>query len=134
MIGPRGLSVWLFKNTEPAGLAKPVSEPSFFLPSFFLSCGGIAQLEEHLLCKQGVVGSSPSTSTTLDVSHLGQWDTPFWQDGEDKGPKTRAGFLATTMIDRNDFGVSWNGELEKGGVVAGKDVFITIDVEALLEG
>ena len=26
--------------------------------------GGIAQLGEHLLCKQGVVGSIPSTSTT----------------------------------------------------------------------
>ena len=25
--------------------------------------GGIAQLGEHLLCKQGVVGSIPSTST-----------------------------------------------------------------------
>ena len=25
--------------------------------------GGIAQLEEHLLCKQGVIGSSPITST-----------------------------------------------------------------------
>jgi hypothetical protein len=27
------------------------------------SCGGVAQLGEHLLCKQGVVGSIPSTST-----------------------------------------------------------------------
>ena len=27
--------------------------------------GGIAQLGEHLLCKQGVVGSIPSTSTNL---------------------------------------------------------------------
>ena len=27
--------------------------------------GGIAQLVEHLLCKQGVIGSSPFTSTTL---------------------------------------------------------------------
>ena len=26
--------------------------------------GGIAQLGEHLLCKQGVVGSIPSASTT----------------------------------------------------------------------
>jgi hypothetical protein len=26
--------------------------------------GGLAQLGEHLLCKQGVVGSIPSTSTT----------------------------------------------------------------------
>ena len=25
--------------------------------------GGIAQLEEHLLCKQGVSGSNPLTST-----------------------------------------------------------------------
>ena len=28
-------------------------------------CGGIAQLEEHLLCEQGVTGSSPVTSTNL---------------------------------------------------------------------
>jgi hypothetical protein len=32
-------------------------------------CGGIAQLGEHLPCKQGVVGSNPSTSTMfLDSS------------------------------------------------------------------
>ena len=31
--------------------------------------GGLAQLVEHLLCKQGVTGSSPVTSTTrLDRS------------------------------------------------------------------
>ena len=29
--------------------------------------GGLAQLGEHLLCKQGVVGSIPSSSTTIDV-------------------------------------------------------------------
>ena len=28
-----------------------------------LSHGGIAQLVEHLLCKQGVIGSNPFTST-----------------------------------------------------------------------
>ena len=27
--------------------------------------GGLAQLGEHLLCKQGVVGSIPSSSTTV---------------------------------------------------------------------
>ena len=27
--------------------------------------GGLAQLGEHLLCKQGVVGSIPSTSTNI---------------------------------------------------------------------
>ena len=30
------------------------------------SSGGLAQLGEHLLCKQGVVGSIPSSSTKND--------------------------------------------------------------------
>ena len=32
--------------------------------------GGIAQLVEHLLCKQGVAGSSPTTSTTWEQMSL----------------------------------------------------------------
>ena len=31
--------------------------------------GGLAQLGEHLLCKQGVVGSIPSTSTIIIIVH-----------------------------------------------------------------
>lgn len=70
---------------------------------------------------------------TLDVSHLGQWRTPWWEGGVDKGPVTRAGFLATTRINRHDHGVSWNGELERNGVVVSHEVLITIDAEAILE-
>lgn len=70
---------------------------------------------------------------TLDVHYLGEWQTPYWEDGVDKGPVTRAGFLATTTIDRHDFGVSWNSPLEKGGIVVGNDVQIQIDIEALRE-
>ena len=69
--------------------------------------------------------------TILDVRYLGQWDTPFWEDGADKGPIARAGFVAETTINRHDFGVSWSGTMDKGGVVVGDDVLITIDVEAL---
>ena len=68
----------------------------------------------------------------LRVHYLGQWQTPWWEDGVDKGPKTRAGFVAKTTINRHDFGVSWNGPLEKGGVVVGDLVYITIDAEAVL--
>ena len=69
----------------------------------------------------------------LRVRYLGQWQTPWWEDGVDKGPKTRAGFVATTTINRHDFGVSWNASLEKEGVVVGSTVEITIDAEAILE-
>jgi len=68
---------------------------------------------------------------TLDVQYLGQWATPYWEDGVDKGPIARAGFLASTRVNRHDFGVSWNSALDKGGIVVGNDVLITIDVEAL---
>ena len=67
----------------------------------------------------------------LNTEYLGQWETPWWEDGVDKGPKTRAGFTATTKINRDDFKVSWNNSLDKGGVVVGNDVFITIDAEAI---
>jgi polyisoprenoid-binding protein YceI len=70
----------------------------------------------------------------LRVQYLGQWQTPWWEDGVDKGPKTRAGFVGTASINRHDFGVSWNGSLGRGGVVVGNTVEITIDAEAILEG
>jgi polyisoprenoid-binding protein YceI len=62
---------------------------------------------------------------TLDARYLGQGRSPF----ED----TRAGFTATTRLDRHDFGASWNSDMQDGGVVVGDEVLITIDVEAILE-
>src|SRR5262249_17415433 len=70
---------------------------------------------------------------TLHVSYLGQWPTPWWEDGVNKGPKTRAGFVATTQINRQDFGVSWQNPMDRGGIVVGDEIDITIDVEAVLE-
>ena len=69
----------------------------------------------------------------LDVSYSGSWETPWWEGDEDIGPKTRAGFVAKTKINRHDFGVSWNSTLEKGGIVVGNMVEIIIDAEAVLE-
>jgi polyisoprenoid-binding protein YceI len=71
---------------------------------------------------------------TLDVRYLGAWQTPWWEDGVDKGPRTRAGFVATARINRHDFGVSWNSVLDHGGIVVSDDVDITVDVEAILQG
>ena len=72
-------------------------------------------------------------SATLDVHYLGEWKTPWWEDGVDKGPKTRAGFVAKTSINRQDFGVSWNDTMDKGGIVVSDTVEITIDAEAIFQ-
>jgi polyisoprenoid-binding protein YceI len=73
----------------------------------------------------------------LRVRYLGTWPTPWWEevDGEwvNKGPKMRAGFVAETEINRHDFGVSWNDTIDRGGVVVGDTVYITIDAEAILD-
>lgn len=70
---------------------------------------------------------------TLDVAYLGEWLTPWWEKGVDLGPRRRAGFEATTTINRHDYGVSWNGALDRGGVIVSDEVAITIDVEAVSE-
>jgi len=70
---------------------------------------------------------------TLKVHYLGTWQTPWWEDGVDKGPKSRAGFVATGKLNRQDFGVSWNSIMDRGGLVVGDDVEITLDAEAILE-
>ena len=70
---------------------------------------------------------------TLDVEYLGMWQTPWWENGVDLGPKTRAGFVARGRLNRRDFGVSWNGVLDHGGIFVGDEVDITLDAEAIEE-
>ena len=52
--------------------------------------------------------------------------------GEVKDPygNIKVGASATAVINRQDFGVSWNAKLDKGGVVVGDEVKITLDIEA----
>lgn len=69
----------------------------------------------------------------MDVTYLGQWDTPWWEGDQNLGPRRRAGFVATTRINRHDFGVSWNDVVDRGGVVVSDMIDVTIDVEAVQE-
>jgi polyisoprenoid-binding protein YceI len=52
--------------------------------------------------------------------------------GESFGFNTaRAGFEATTKINREDFGLTWNVALETGGVLVGKEITLNIDAETI---
>ncbi len=53
--------------------------------------------------------------------------------GEGKDPRgtMRAGFTATTTINRKDFGMIWNKVLDSGQLMLGEDVEITLEVEGV---
>jgi polyisoprenoid-binding protein YceI len=58
-------------------------------------------------------------------------DSPAFGPGANGG--TKAGFSASVEIDRNDFGVSYNGPIPGGGTMIGDRVQITLDIEADLQ-
>jgi polyisoprenoid-binding protein YceI len=47
----------------------------------------------------------------------------------DQRGATRTGTAATTKLNRQDYGVTWNRTLDGGGLVVSDDVAVTIDVE-----
>jgi polyisoprenoid-binding protein YceI len=57
---------------------------------------------------------------------------PPAQRGLRRRRMSRIGFEATTRVNRHDFGVSWQDEIAGGGVVAGNEIDVVVDVEAIL--
>ena len=63
-------------------------------------------------------------SVELNCAFLGEVKNPL--NGE-----VTVGFTGTTNINREDFGLTWNQALETGGVLVGKEISITLDVEGV---
>ena len=57
------------------------------------------------------------------------FDLDFGGISADPWGGTRAGFEATTEINRKDFNLTWNVAIEGGGVLVGEKVKIALDVE-----
>ncbi|MHB8184761.1 MAG: YceI family protein [Dermatophilaceae bacterium] len=57
------------------------------------------------------------------------FDLDFGGVSQDPWGGTRAGFEATTEINRKDFDLSWNVAIEGGGVLVGEKVRIALAVE-----
>jgi polyisoprenoid-binding protein YceI len=53
--------------------------------------------------------------------------------GPDAYGGTRVGCAATTEINRNDWGVSYNGPIPGGGVAVSEKVTINLEIEAVLD-
>jgi polyisoprenoid-binding protein YceI len=53
--------------------------------------------------------------------------------GNDLYGNYKAGATAKTVINREDFGLTWNAALETGGVLVGKDVTIELDLQGSIQ-
>ena len=58
---------------------------------------------------------------TLEVEYFGPVRSPFGA--------ASMGFTAKTMVNREDYGLTWNVPMEGGGVMVGKDAKIVLEVE-----
>jgi polyisoprenoid-binding protein YceI len=61
------------------------------------------------------------------------FELDFGGFGTDPYGNYKAGASAKTVINREDFGLTWNAALETGGVLVGKDVTITLDLQGSLQ-
>lgn len=60
---------------------------------------------------------------TIPVEFLGTSKDPWGNE--------RAGFSASFVLNRKDYGVEWNKVLDAGGTLVGNDVTASIDLEAI---
>jgi polyisoprenoid-binding protein YceI len=62
---------------------------------------------------------------TLPVTYLGTAKDPWG--------KLRGGFEASIMLNRKEFGLTWNAALETGGFLVGDKVRITLSIQAIVQ-
>ncbi|NLP83699.1 YceI family protein [Microbacterium sp. CFH 90308] len=61
------------------------------------------------------------------------FDFEFGGFGIDPWGNYKAGATAKAIVNREDFGLTWNAALETGGVLVGKDITITLDLQGALQ-
>src|SRR3989344_8574923 len=93
-----------------------------------------------LVFKSGAVKEAAATTAKLEgVLTMHGVEKPVVLDvaihgvGKDPWGNVRAGFTATTKINRKEFGLNWNETLETGQLLVGEEVMITIEAEGILQ-
>ena len=101
--------------------------PEFFdaakLPDIKFETTGIKKEDGEWV----VTGQFTLHGVTKDIKLRGELSGPIL----DPMGKTRIGLMATTKINRLDYGITWNKKLDKGGVMIGEDVKISLNIEAV---
>lgn len=63
---------------------------------------------------------------SLDVEFDGMATDPFGN--------VRIGFSATTAVDREEWGLTWNAALETGGFLVSKKIILQLEISAIRQG
>ena len=93
-------------------------------PEITFKSTGVTQTAADRLRVDGALTIKGVTrQVPLEVEVLGQAKDPWGNE--------RAAFSATTSINRQEFGLTWNQVLETGGVMVGDRIDIAIDIEAV---
>lgn len=74
-----------------------------------------------------VIGDLTIRGKTMEVT----LDAVYQGKGQDPWGGERAGFEATTQIDRREWGLRWNQALETGGILVANEVKIELQVQAV---
>lgn len=69
--------------------------------------------------------------TMVGVTKPVTFEAEYTGIAKDPWGGTRAGFSASALIDRKDFGMSWNKSLDAGGFILGDEVNIDVEIEAV---
>jgi polyisoprenoid-binding protein YceI len=69
--------------------------------------------------------------TIKGITRSVDFDLEFDGVGPDPWGGTRAGFNASTEINRTEFGIEWNATLDTGGWLIGDKVKIELEIEAV---
>ncbi len=113
-------------DTRVAQRDAHLKSPDFFdvakFPAITFKSTKIHKKGAHLL----VSGDLTMHGVTKPVTLTASVSKPM----QDPWGNTRIGAEATATLNRKDFGLVWNKALDKGGVMVGDEVQLTIDVEA----
>jgi polyisoprenoid-binding protein YceI len=119
-------------NTVDTGVAdrdKHLKSADFFevekYPTMTFKSTGVKPEGEGYLVTGDLTLHGVTKPVTLSVEAPGNE-----QVGMD-GKSVHRGFTATTKVNREDFGLKWNGTLKSGDAVIGSEVKIELDIEAV---
>jgi polyisoprenoid-binding protein YceI len=95
-------------------------------PQITFASTSISPIKENRFTVKGNLTIRGITKpVTLNGTFNGLASDPWGND--------RAAFSATGTINRTDYGITWNKTLDKGGLLVGNEVTLSIDVEGILK-